>query len=106
MTTRVAARKLTAASDLVAAMRRELGRDADADLAPLLGVVEAACEAIGALSRDDARALLPRVVALLDEVDALERDLDAVRDTTKRRLSGLAQHRQADSAYRGGPRRR
>ncbi|MEX2649280.1 MAG: hypothetical protein WD673_09730 [Alphaproteobacteria bacterium] len=106
MTTPVASSNLTAASDLVAAMRRELGRDADADLSPLLGVVEAACQSIGALPRDEARALLPRVVALLDEVEALERELDAVRDKTKRQLSGLAQHRQADSAYRGGPRRR
>jgi hypothetical protein len=94
-----AASRLDVTAQLIAAMRRSIGESHDADLAPLLGAVEAACNAIAGLTPEDARALLPRVVALLDDVEALERELDAVRKDAQDRLSGMARRRQANSAY-------
>ncbi|MGH6718919.1 MAG: hypothetical protein ACREER_06335, partial [Alphaproteobacteria bacterium] len=61
-----AADRLGAVSALVAAMRQSLAADPDADLAPLLGAVEAACRAVADLPASEVQPLLPRVIALLD----------------------------------------
>jgi uncharacterized protein Yka (UPF0111/DUF47 family) len=101
-----AASRLDAAAHLIAAMRRSIGESPDADLAPLLGAVEAACNAIAVLTPQDARDLLPRVVALLDDVESLERELDTIRKDAKDRLNGMARQRQANSAYGDTSRKR
>lgn len=98
--------RLTAASALVAAMRRGLAESPDADLSPLLTAVESACNAIATLAPIEARDLLPRVIALLDDIEALERELDALRKSAGGTLDGLARSRRAQAAYGAPPRRR
>lgn len=66
---------LEKASSVVATGRRLVAQGRTLDLTALEGKVAAACEAIAALPRDEARAVLPTLEALLAALDALESDL-------------------------------
>ncbi|MBM3585659.1 MAG: hypothetical protein FJX36_14965 [Alphaproteobacteria bacterium] len=79
MTIDLAAQRLESAHGLVAAIRQTIKESPETDLQPLLAVVETACNVVAGLAPAEARGLLSRVVALLDDVEALERDLDALR---------------------------
>lgn len=100
-----AADRLATAGAMVAAMRRNLAADADTDLAPLLGAVEDACRAVTGLPAGDVQPLMPRVIALLADVEVLERALEATRKAAGEDLGGLARARRASAAYGRAPRR-
>lgn len=63
------------ASSVVATGRRLVAQGRTLDLSALETKVAAACAAIGALPKDDARDLLPALEALLGSLDQLEEDL-------------------------------
>jgi uncharacterized protein Yka (UPF0111/DUF47 family) len=102
----LAAQRLEQAHSLVSAIRQTLKETPETDLQPLLAAVETACNAVAGLAPADARGLLGRVVALLDDVEALERDLDTLRQEAGQRLKDMARTRQANEAYGDNGRKR
>lgn len=105
MTAAEAAARLGQAGALIAELRRSLSRSPDIDLVPLLGAVENACHVVATLPAAEVRALLPQVVALLDDVESLERALEAAHTSTGDELGDLARAQHASAAYGRKPRR-
>lgn len=75
---------------------------ADGRLVDLKGLdrrVETACTALAALAREDAQALQPRMIGLLEGIDSLARDLRARHAELKSALGGLSSRARAATAY-------
>ncbi len=62
-------------ASVIATGRRLLAQGRTLDLSALEGKIAAACTAITELPREEARALLPALEAVLDGLDELEQDL-------------------------------
>ena len=92
--------RLDRAGRSVAGARAALASGRAVDLGSLEVTVNAACRGVGALPDAQGRALKPRLVALLDDLNGLADALAHEHAALKKALAELAARERAHSAYR------
>lgn len=97
-----AARRLSRAGTIAAAARERLRAGEVLELNDLAAAVRSACRRLGELPQEEGRTLLPKLMALFDDLNRLSEDVSRERTTLAHRLKDLALHRQALTAYSKG----
>lgn len=92
---------ITDAKARISAARHELNTAKSVDLTELGRVIQDAMVQVSALPRAEAVAFKGAILALHDDLDALGRDIERVREETRGQLKDLATGRKAAAAYGG-----
>lgn len=92
--------RLRSAAEMTARARRELARGEVPELRELMSVVEAIDVELGLLPEPSARRIRSGLLALMDEIEALARELSHQRADIAARLRTASTHQRAGAAYR------
>ena len=92
-------RELRTTASLLSGARDQLAAGGNVELSALESQVERICGMLAALPRELALSFKTPMIALIDDLDRLSADLTVHHAELSRQLKGLADHRQATTAY-------
>lgn len=95
--------ELQAIAGLIAASRAILGDGRAVELTGLDRRVGTLCQSIQGLGATDAQSLKPGLIALIDDIEQLRRDLNAQHESLGAELQKLGTGQRAMSAYNRPP---
>lgn len=93
-------RQLDQVQSIVATARRLLAQGNSVDLAKLEARVEEFCGQASNLPPGSGDVIRPKMVALIDELNSLSREMTEQYEDLRENLSGLATSQRAQAAYR------
>lgn len=93
-------RQLDQVQSIVSTARRLLAQGNSVDLAKLEARVEEFCAQVPTLPEETRKVIRPKMVALIDELNSLSREMKEQYEYLRQNLSELAVNRRAQAAYR------